>query len=209
MLWLDDPIAAALALPPLALPLLVFGSALLEYVFPPWWGDSLVLMGFFLAAQGAASPPLLFAAAIAGSALGAAAAYGLGRRYGLALVRLAFRRRSRSRSRRRTRDLFRRFGEPVLLVNRFLPVVRGGMLYGAGALGLRFWRSFVYANVSNLAFLTLLMWIGFLTAGSWEETLAAARHYNRLLGLAILAAAGAWILAALVRLRPPRPSVGG
>ncbi len=208
MPWLDDPIAVAMTLPPLAVPLLVFGSAFLEYVFPPWWGDSLVLLGFFLAAQGAASPPLVFAAAVTGSALGAAAAYGLGRRYGLALLRRMVRRR-RSQGRRRSRELFQRFGERVLLVNRFLPVVRGAMLYGAGAMKLRFWPAFLYTNVSNLAFMALLMWVGLLTAGSWPEVLAAAKRYNQLLGLVVLAAVGVWIVAALARLRPPRASAGG
>lgn len=208
MPWLEDPVTAAMALPPLAVLLLVFGSAFLEYVFPPWWGDSLVLLGFFLAAQGTASLPLVFAAAVAGSALGGVAAYGLGRRYGLALLRFLVRRR-RSQSRRRTRELFQRFGERVLLVNRFLPVVRGAMLYGAGAMKLRFWPALLYTNVSNLALMAFLMWLALLTAGSWEELQTAARHYNQLLGLAVAAGVGVWIVAALARFRTPRPSVDG
>ena len=81
MSWLDDPVAAATALPALALPLFVFGSALLEYLFPPYWGDTFVLLGFFLAGQGVAPPTVIFVAALAGSTLGSLATYQLGQRY--------------------------------------------------------------------------------------------------------------------------------
>ncbi len=99
MTWLDDPIAAALALPPLVLVLFVFASALLEYVFPPYWGDTFVLLGFFLAGQGAAPPAMIFAAAAAGSVAGSIAAYQIGRRYGLAITRRISPRRRPSRRR--------------------------------------------------------------------------------------------------------------
>src|SRR5215510_785873 len=120
--WLEDPVAAALLLPPLVLPLFVFVSAFLEYVVPPFWGDTFMLVGFFLAAQGVAPPVVIFAMALLGSILGAAVAFRLGERFGFAVLhRLPlFSRRSEERVER----LFRRFGEPLLAANRFVPLVR-------------------------------------------------------------------------------------
>ncbi len=186
MSWFDDPVAAALTLPPLVLPLFVFGSALLEYIFPPYWGDTFVLLGFFLAGQGAVSPGLVFAAALSGSILGSIAAYQLGNRYGLAVIRRLSLRRQRAPSRQRVRGLFQRFGEKLLIANRFLPVVRGVLLYGAGALKLRFGPAIFYCTLSNLAFISLLMWVGLWTADSWPEIQAIFRQSNRLIGVTAL-----------------------
>lgn len=201
MSWLEDPVAAAMLLPPFLVPLLVFGSAMLEYVFPPWWGDTVILLGFFLAAQGGAPPLWIFAAAVTGSLIGSMAAYELGRRYGMTIVQRIVRQRRRSESWGRTRELFQRFGERVLVFNRFLPFVRGVMLYAAGALKMRFWPTVVYCGVSNLVFVTLLMWLGLVTADSWERVLTTARDANRWLGFAALAIVGLWIAVVLIHAR--------
>ncbi len=195
MSFLDDPVAAAVALPPLVLVLFVFGSALLEYLFPPYWGDTFVLLGFFLAGQGAVAPAMVFAAAASGSLLGSIAAYQLGRRYGMAITHRLLRNRQRP-SRRRLQSMFQRFGEKLLLVNRFLPVVRGVMLYGAGALRLPLRPVVVYCTLSNLAFISLLMWAGLWTADSWPGIQQAFRQSNRWLALIAVAAACLWLAAA-------------
>lgn len=199
--WLEDPLALALALPPLALPLFVFASALIEYVFPPYWGDMFVLLGFFLAGQGVVSPAIVFAAALSGSIVGSIIAYRLGERYGLAVIRRFSSSKRRGHSRQRVRDLFRRFGKKLLLVNRFLPVVRGGLLYGAGALRLRFAPVIFYCALSNLAFMGLLMWAGLWTAGSWAEIQAAFQRSNRLIGGALLTVVAVWVATVLWRKR--------
>jgi membrane protein DedA with SNARE-associated domain len=75
------------------------------------------------------------------------------------------------------------------------------MLYAAGALGMRFWPTVIYCGVSNLAFVTLLMWLGFVTAGSWELLVEVAGNASRWLGVAALAIVAVWILVVLVRAR--------
>lgn len=207
MTWLDDPVAAALTLPPLALTLFVFFSALLEYIFPPYWGDTFVLLGFFLAGQGAAAPMTIFVAALCGSVAGSIAAYQLGRRYGLTVLRRISPRRQQLHSRRRIGRLFERFGERLLLFNRFLPVIRGVLLYGAGAMELRFRPVVFYCTVSNLAFIGLLMWAGLWTAGSWPQIEAVFQRSYRLIGVVSLVAVVVW-LAVLLWRRRSRPSAG-
>ena len=176
--WLDDPAALVATLPPLVLPLVVFVSSALEYVFPPYWGDTVILLGFFLAGQGAVPAWTIFVGSVLGGVLGATIAYGLGRRYGLRAVRIFSRRGGRSRSRERLDRLFARFGERVLLLNRFLPVVRGILLYGAGGMQLRPRPVLVYTAIGNVAWVALLMGVGLLTGGTWEQIQESFRHYS-------------------------------
>ena len=72
--------------------LLVFAAALLEYVFPPFWGDTIILVGCFLAGVGRAESWQVFTGMLLGSILGALTAYGLGLRFGEASLRLMSRR---------------------------------------------------------------------------------------------------------------------
>ena len=62
--------------------LVVFAAATLEYLFPPFWGDTIMLSGCFLAGLDRVGSLEVFAAAFLGSCLGALGAYGLGRRFG-------------------------------------------------------------------------------------------------------------------------------
>lgn len=206
---LDDPAALALLLSPAAVLVLVGAAALVEYLFPPFWGDLLVLLGFFFAGQGKVAPWAVFLVAFVGSGLGAAAAWGLGRRYGLAVLRrLTFSRRMTGAA-RRVRLAYQRFGEPSLAVNRFVPFARALMLPAAGALGLRFGRSVGWASLSNLLWLGVLASTGVVTGGSWERIQATFRDTSRWTGLLAAAVAlAAAALLALSRREDEEPSTG-
>lgn len=196
----EDPVAMISAWPALALPLFAFLSSFLEYVFPPYLGDVAILLLFFLAGQGAVPVAWVFAGAFLGGVVGSAAAFVLGRRYGMGLVQRMTRQDS-PESQERMRRTFQRYGEPILLINRFLPVLRSLLLYGAGALHLRYYRSILFSAISGLAWTTLLMAAGVWTAGSWEQIQQRFAATNQALGIAALAAFGLWCGWALLRWR--------
>ena len=52
-------------------PLLLFGAAFIEHVFPPFPGDLLVVLGAWYAVQGTLSWPAVYLAVTAGSVIGA------------------------------------------------------------------------------------------------------------------------------------------
>jgi len=110
---------------------LVLVSGMVEYLFPPYPGDTLMLFGFFLASRGDLPFVLVFGAAMVGSLLGAELAYRLGRKLGRSYF---FIRRSHlaRRALPALERYFDRFGNRLLLINRFLPVLRGFFLYAAG-----------------------------------------------------------------------------
>lgn len=192
MTLFDDPLAFFVALPALAVPAFVFAAAFLEYVVPPFPGDSCMLVGFFLAAQGATDPTLVFGAAILGCLAGGSVAFRLGARYGDAVLRRVVWKRQRA-TLARFRSLATRRGESILAVNRFLPVVRSVMLYGAGAFGLGEKKSMGWNAVSAFAFVSFLFGAGWATAGSWNEIRERFVELNRAAGVVAVVLVAAWL----------------
>lgn len=189
---LRDPLAVTGTLPWEGLVLLILVSAWIEFVFPPYPGDTILMLGFFLAARGAGSWQVLYICAVIGSTLGAMTVYALGRSIGLdPFLRVLNRRRQKIQYEDLER-LLGRFGSRALLLNRFMPVVRGFLLPAAGALRLGVARVTLLALISNVLFVTFLLGLGTLGADSWEQMVGQARDVKRVLGGALLVAFGVW-----------------
>ena len=163
---------AAHALPGL---LLVAVLAWLEYVFPPAPGDSTVLFAFFLAGRDALPFAAVVTVALAGSVLGAMTAYAIGARTGRGyfLLRSEWARGEL----KRIEGWFARSGAWLLLVNRFLPGVRGLFLYAAGISRLGARRTLVYSTAGNVLWVALLAWAGTSLGSTWEEVRVVFRRY--------------------------------
>ncbi len=121
-----------------AAPAILFAASLAEYVFPPFPGDLLVVLGAWYAVQGAISWPLAFTAVTGGAVAGAALDHAVGRWLGSRLdVRVARRGALSAERLARFVDAYRRHGAALLLLNRFLPGVRAFVFVAAGAVGIR------------------------------------------------------------------------
>ena len=177
LLQLDQP-AVGLTLVALA--------AVMEYLLPPFPGDTLMLLGFFLAGHGDLPFAGVLAAALAGSLVGAEAAYRLGARLGKSYF---FLRRSRltAAALPSPEHYLARFGTGLLLVNRFLPVLRGFFLYAAGMGKMSRTSTFLCANASNLAWVLLIAWVGHRFGTSWDRLQQVFRTYTGVIGLVLLA----------------------
>jgi membrane protein DedA with SNARE-associated domain len=182
--------------------LLVAVAAMMEYLFPPFPGDTLMLLGFFLAGHGDLPFAGVLAAALGGSLAGAAAAYSLGRSAGKSYF---FLRRSRfaSTALPALERYLARFGKGLLLANRFLPVLRGFVLYAAGMAEMPRKSTFLCANASNVAWVFLIAWVGHRFGSSWGELERIFRSYTGVIGVLLLA----YVVFTLVRHRR-RPSPG-
>ena len=207
MTSLEDILAFALSLSPAAVLALVFVSAWLEFVVPPYFGDSIMLFGFFLAGQGAVPAVEVFFAAVFGSVLGSILAFWLGQRYGgAALHELSKWRRGKGPP-ASLQHLLQHHGESILLVNRFLPILRNFMIYGAGAMRLRFVPSMVANALSVLGFVSFLMALGLMAAGSFEELRDSFRQLFGWGGALVFAAVAAWLTVISRRQPDPQPQV--
>lgn len=164
---------------------LVGFAGMVEYLLPPFPGDTLMLFGFFLAGHGDLPLAAVFAAAFLGSALGAELAYQLGARLGGSYFFLQ-RSRFAKRALPTIQRYFARFGTPMILVNRFLPVVRGFFLYSAGMGKMPRGATFLYASLSNLAWILLIAWVGHHFGSSWERLQTVFKAYSGFIGVILL-----------------------
>ena len=167
-------IQSALLAHPWAGLVLVLLMAVLEYLVPPVPGDSAMLFACFLAATGALSWPWTIAACLGGSVAGAALAYTIGARLGRSyfFLRSEWARGELARLERG----YRRYGPPLLAVNRLLPGVRGVFLYAAGIGRLGFRPVMIYSTISNAVWVGLIVWAGRSLGATWG---AVSRLFER------------------------------
>lgn len=172
--------------------LVLFFSAAIEYVFPPWPGDVITAAGAIWALEGVLPFPVLLGSTTLGSVLGAAISYELGARLvgrassgraGRLVLWLAPPDRIAAVHR-----LSARWGTWLVLFNRFVPGVRGLFFVAAGAGGMP------RARVLGLGAVSALLWNALLLTGGW----LLGRDLSRLLEWLRGWAVAGWALLAVV-----------
>ncbi len=190
---MSEAIQGALQAHPLPGLLLVVLMAWLEFIFPPVPGDSTILFACFLAGTGVLPLPAVLSAALIGSIVGAMSAYAIGSRLGRSyfLLRSTWARAEVERLHRG----FERFGTRLLVVNRFLPGLRGFFLYAAGMGGLGRLPVLIYSTVSNVLWVGLIAWGGTRLGASWAEVRLVFGRYV----WAIAVLTGVYVVATIVK----------
>jgi membrane-associated protein len=178
-------------------PLLLFGAAFIEYVFPPFPGDMLVALGAWYAVKGQLSWPVVFTAVTAGAIAGAWVDHRVGVWLGRRLEQSPRAARLLSREQLdRFEAAYRRWGGWLLLFNRFFPGIRGFFFLAAGASGISLRRTLLLGGLSAAAWNAILLAAGALVASNVGELLAMAERYTQWVGAAV----GLALLLALGRL---------
>jgi membrane-associated protein len=176
----------------------LFAAALVEYVFPPFPGDSVSVLGGALVTRAQGSLPLAVLALTAGSLVGIAACWRVGVGLGSGLdarpddarvLGLSFGALKRGAAHVRSK------GTWLLLVNRFVPSFRAVLFVAAGAAGLRLPRVLLLGGLSALAWNSLLVGVGVALGVNAERIEAWLATYQA----SALAVAGG--LAVLVGVR--------
>jgi membrane protein DedA with SNARE-associated domain len=187
-----------------AAPAILFLASLVEYVFPPFPGDLLVVLGAWYAVQGVISWPLAFLAVTAGALAGAALDHRVGRWLAPRLDVRAVRRGSLSAKRlARFVQAYQKYGALLLLANRFLPGVRAFVFVAAGAAGIPLGRVLLLGGISAMVWNALLLLAGGMLVHSLPELVQLVRSYDEaawaVLAAALLLAALAWGLRSWLR----------
>lgn len=170
-------------------PVLLFGASLVEYVFPPFPGDLLVVLGAWYAVQGILSWPAVFAAVTAGAIVGAAVDHRVGVVLGRGLDRRAALRGGLTAERLRDFEAsYRRWGAGLLVANRFMPGIRAFLFVAAGASGIPLRRVLLYGGVSAAIWNALLLAAGALVARSADDLVGLFERYTDV----------AWVLLAVL-----------
>jgi len=137
----------------------LFASALLESLFPPWPSDVVTLYGAYIVGRGKASLALAFLAVVSGSLLGVMALFYLGRWKGRALFREGRKVFSLARL-QATEKLFARHGLWILVVNRFLAGVRAVIFLVSGVANMPASKVWALGAVSIILWNAMLFWLG-------------------------------------------------
>jgi len=184
-------------------------GAMIEYIFPPFPGDTVVILGGIYAVRGQKPWALVFAVITIGSLLGAAFDYWVGWKFSDRIERQPQGKLFGGLSHQRIRELqerMRRFGSALILINRFLPAVRAFLFIAAGAARMPFPRVLLLGAISAMGWNCLMMGLGSAVGGSAERLEALMRNYQiavySVLGIIML-----WIAVRfLYRRRQRRPT---
>jgi len=123
----------------------------------------------------------------------------LGRVFGVRLLRLRWLRYFINKRRLAMFDhWFRRRGDLVIVISRFMPGLRVVAFFTAGAMKMRWTRFLFLDGLGILLIVPLMTWIGFRSAGFIEEAFATVQKVERGLlwggvGLALVLAAWFWL----------------
>lgn len=188
--------------------LLVLGlAAALEYVVPPFPGDTITLLGGVYAVRGTQPWPLVFLVVTAGSVVGAAINYWVGHwlakrfdahpgksYFGITHARLE-----------QVQARMRRNGPWLLLANRFLPGIRGLIFVAAGAAHMPRFNALLLGALSAMAHTGLVLALGAAVGGNLERLAAVVTRYQyAVVGLVVVGVVGV-LVRMLARRRTPAP----
>ncbi|OIP30850.1 MAG: hypothetical protein AUK47_23965 [Deltaproteobacteria bacterium CG2_30_63_29] len=161
--------------------MLLLFSAMVEYLFPPFPGDSVTLMGGILVSARGWSPVFVLSAVTIGSLVGSLVDYGVGC-WLRSHPESWFGRKLRSRRiKGAIEDILSRFakhGAAYLALNRFIPGIRAFFFVAAGLGGLK-WISVAFWGVcSALLWNGLVLFSGGLLGGEVEAIQLLFERYT-------------------------------
>ena len=179
-------------------PLVLVLGSLVEYVFPLFPGDTLVLLGAWYAVHGELSWPVTFLSVTLGAIAGAWIDYQVGAALGRRLDRSAERRGPLTADRlHRVEQGYRRYGVWFLVANRFLPGVRAFLFLAAGASGMPMSRVLLYGGISAAVWNALLLVAGAYLVRNLDEMVQLLERYTNTAWAVIAVAAVLLLLRAL------------
>ena len=155
-------------------------------------GETAVVLGGVVAAQGDADLAVMLALAWPAAALGDLASFALGRRLGRRFLLARGPRLGLTATRvARVEDFFTRHGAKAILIGRFIGIVRAVAPFLAGASGLRLRAFLPWSAIGTGAWVTTFTLIGFVFHSSFGAAADALTH-GALAAAVLAAAAFAW-----------------
>ncbi len=178
----------------------LFFATWIEYIFPPFPGDTILVAGGFFAARGAISLYVTFTVLVLGSTTGCMLGWWLGH---FAFQHPWSKQRVlqfvKPQNLERLQKLYKRYGVTILIINRFLPGVRGVFMVASGLAQIPLRLVIIWGTVSALLWNSLLIAFGYFFSDNLESLLELVNKYTAamltLLGTLFLG----WVLVWLVK----------
>jgi len=186
---IEELIAYVLTLPTTGIYWFLFFSTILENVFPPWPGDTMIVLGGFLMAHNAVSFTGLTLVTLAGNMVGAYIMYfagegilALARRYhdriGWRWARRQVQELTSEESMDRASHWFRKWGLWFVVISRFSAGIRFFVSIIAGISRINLILFSLAFGAGVLIWNTLLIYGGYALGENWRQILDWLRVYN-------------------------------
>lgn len=176
-----------LTLSPLSVYAIFFAVAYLENLVPPMPGDILVVFGGYMAAEQIVRFSFLLGLTTISSVLGFMTMYAIGAHWG---YKIEARRRKFWLTRfldvrffEKGKRWMNRWGQRVVLANRFLAGTRSVISLTAGISKTKITPTLINATISSFLWNGILLWMGWLVNENWQ----IIGHYLNIYGRVILA----------------------
>lgn len=196
-----------LGLPPGALYAIAFGLAFIENIFPPTPSDVLIGLCAFVAAVGGTPTSSIFGVVMAGTLLGAAFTYALGRKYGAQGLHAKMEARGWVGREKRIEAAYIRYGLMALFVGRLIMGVRSMVPMVAGAFRVQPALAMVVMGMASAIWYGIIVWMATRVGENWEayraQIVAFTRWGTGVAGAIVIigAGVGVWLYRRHVRAR--------
>jgi membrane protein DedA with SNARE-associated domain len=147
----------------------IFFIAYLENIFPPSPSDMVIIFGGSLAGIGRIDFLGAVGAATAGSTLGFITMFGIGHWFGVKILESGRLRFIPRESVDKVEAWFRKYGNWIIIVNRFLTGTRAVVSFFAGMSHMRLLTTTILCFLSALTWNTILVSGGKLLGQNWEK----------------------------------------
>ena len=165
---------------------MLFVSAFIENIFPFVPGDTVTVLGAYLVGRGRLGMIPVIGITVFGSLSGFMTIYYIAYTKGRAFFTVHLHRILSEKHVRRAGRWIERYGDRVILINRFLAGMRSTVAVFAGIGGLRPGRVALFSLVSILVWNGILIYVGFLVGSNWEVVAGFLKVYNRIVWIVIL-----------------------
>jgi membrane protein DedA with SNARE-associated domain len=175
------------AMPPFFRFLILCLSSIIEYIFPIFPGDTIVLLAGIVQARGAAEIIEVFTAIILGNIIGSCLGYYVGTLLIADKIKYVwFKKIINSAKVAQFNQWFSRYGYFLIFINRFLPAVRAFIFFAAGFCRLPFFLVLVLGALSSLLFNSLIFSLGYLIGIHIDRLLTLLQNYGFIVTIIIV-----------------------
>jgi membrane protein DedA with SNARE-associated domain len=172
----------------------LFLSSFFENFFPPYPGDTVTFLGGYLAGTNHLTFPLVFLSAGLGCLSGAMTLYILGKGKGRKVFLKNGKRIFDRAHLEKVERWFRKYGEKVLILSRFLAGVRSVIALTAGVGNVNLKKMTVYTSISIILWNSIILFSAFKVQQNWREILKMIQIYNKAVLTIVAVVALVWLV---------------
>jgi membrane protein DedA with SNARE-associated domain len=190
----EDFLKLAVTFGPFWFYLFIFLSGLVENLFPPYPGDTVTFIGGYLAGTNLLTFPLVFISASLGCLAGAMILYVLGKNKGRGIFLRNKGKIFNKAQLEKVENWFKRYGEKVLLLSRFLTGIRSvvALIAGVGNVNVR--KMTGYTSISIVLWNSIILFSAFKVQKNWREILEMIQVYNKVVLAIVVLIVIIWLI---------------